>query len=548
MFLRPRPDYWSVPAPASPQAVSSEARLRAMFDESPLGISLVDREGYFVESNPALRRILGYAQEELAGLRFRDLSPYEDVAESLGLFQDLYAGRIRNYTVEKRYIRKDGEFVWVRLTAAGVRDAQGAVQYVMGMAEDITARKAAEAALAEREEQLRQAQKMEAVGQLAGGIAHDFNNLLTVIRVHAELLTDVLREGDERSDLETIQHAAARAANLTRQLLAFSRKQLLQPRVLDPNVVVAGLTPMLRRLIGEDIALATILAPSVGRVLADPGQLEQVLLNLAVNARDAMPQGGALTIETADVEIVGGQGAAPDAASPGGGSPDGASREASPPGAYVMIAVSDTGIGMSPDIQARAFEPFFTTKEPGRGSGLGLSTVYGIVRQSSGYVRVASAPAAGATFRVYLPRQEPSAAAADERGAAAPEAGRDGGTVLVVEDEDAVRQLTRRILVRHGYDVLEARHGRDALDLVARHGNAIDLVLTDVVMPEMSGREFAEAFGRLRPGTPVVYMSGYTDDEILRRGLLDPGVPFLQKPFTATELAERVRTLIEGDR
>jgi CheY-like chemotaxis protein len=372
---------------------------------------------------------------------------------------------------------------------------------------------------------------MEAVGQLAGGVAHDFNNLLTIIKVHAELLLDgVGPENPMHEDLQEIQKAGARAASLTRQLLAFSRKQLLQPRVLDLNAILAGLEPMLRRLISEDIRLVTRPAPELGRVSADAGQIEQVLVNLAVNARDAMPDGGTVTIETSDVEL--------DAEF-------GRRRGANvPPGRYVRLAVSDTGVGMDESTRSRIFEPFFTTKEVGKGTGLGLSTVYGIVKQSNGFIWVSSRPGEGTTFEVHLPRVgEP---APEEGSAPTIPAAAGSETVLLVEDEESVRSLARRILERQGYTVLEARHGQEALRAAAEHAGTIDLAMTDVVMPEMSGSELAHRLEAMRPGVRVLYMSGYTDDEIIRRGVLGPGMAFLEKPFTANSLAKKVREVLDG--
>jgi nitrogen-specific signal transduction histidine kinase/ActR/RegA family two-component response regulator len=397
---------------------------------------------------------------------------------------------------------------------------------MIGVSLDVTARH-------ELEDRLRQAQKMEAVGRLAGGVAHDFNNLLQVIQGHARFALEALPEpGDLREDLEAVYAASERAARLTRQLLAFSRKQILQPRELDLNAVVRGVMPMLGRLIGEDIAVVTHLAPRLGAVTADPAQLEQVLVNLAVNARDAMPEGGTLGIETADVAL--------DAAA--------CERRDGPvaPGAYVRLAVRDTGAGMDEATRARAFEPFFTTKAPGKGTGLGLATVYGIVRQSGGCVTVSSAPGAGTTVVVELPRTsapEPARPAAD-----APAPGRGTGTVLLVEDDATVRQFVRRVLEWQGYAVLEAAHGPDALRVAAEHGGRIDLVLTDVVMPGMSGRALAEALTASRPGLRVLFMSGYTDDEILRRGLGTTGVALLEKPFTAEALRDAVRRELDAAR
>jgi two-component system cell cycle sensor histidine kinase/response regulator CckA len=393
-------------------------------------------------------------------------------------------------------------------------------------------RKRAEEALHASEEQFRQSQKLEAVGQLAGGIAHDFNNLLTVISGYSELLLRGLDQGDStRSKVEEIQKAGERAASLTRQLLAFSRKQVLQPKVLNLNAIVADVDKMLGRLIGEDIDLLTVLAPSLGQIKADPGQIEQVILNLAVNARDAMPQGGKLTIETANVYL--------DNQYAG-------KHIAVRPGHYVRLAASDTGCGMDGETQARIFEPFFTTKEQGKGTGLGLSTVYGIVKQSGGNIWVYSEVGKGTTFKIYLPRVDEVVESEEARDLSADlRQGRE--TVLLAEDEEQVRRMTRMILEMHGYHVLEASGGAEALAIYKEHEGQIDLIMTDVVMPQMSGRELAQSLETLRPGIKVLYLSGYTDDAIVRHGLLDQEVAFLQKPFTPDALLRKVRAVLDAN-
>jgi two-component system cell cycle sensor histidine kinase/response regulator CckA len=402
-------------------------------------------------------------------------------------------------------------------------------QIVMSAAE----RRRAEDALREREEQLRQAQKMEAIGQLAGGVAHDFNNLLTVINVHTDLLLAQLDRRDPmREDIEEVARAAARAASLTRQLLAFSRKGVVQPQVLDLVRVVEGVEPMLRRLIGEDVEFETRVANEVDKVLADEGEIEQVLINLVVNARDAMPQGGRLKVEVENVLV----------------DDELCARHPSlRPGPSVLLRVRDSGMGMTSETMARAFEPFFTTKEPGRGTGLGLATVYAIVKQANGVITVDSAPGSGTTFCVYLPvardLDAPVSITAERRAGTA-----QGETILLVEDEDSVRKLARRVLESQGYTVLEAINGEDALRLAGDYGGVIDLLLSDVVMPEMGGRLVAERLVSMRPETAVLFMSGYTDDEILRRGLLERGHRMLQKPFTATALAHEVRSTLDAKR
>jgi signal transduction histidine kinase len=372
--------------------------------------------------------------------------------------------------------------------------------------------------------QLLQAQKLEAIGRLAGGVAHDFNNVLTAILGSTELLLlDTPAGAAVREELEIIRDAATRAQELIRQLLAFSARQVLQPAVVDLNALVQSLGRMLRRLIGEDIRLTTAPGAGLGAVRVDPGQIEQVLVNLAVNARDAMPDGGRLTIGTSNADVV--------------------ASDDLPRGRYVVLQVTDSGVGMTPEILARVFEPFFTTKERGKGTGLGLATVYGIVQQSDGHVRVDSAPGAGTTFRVYLPRVEaPVEAPREAAPVTAPEAGSE--TVLVAEDEPLVRVLVRKTLTQAGYRVLEAGGGEEALQLAARHDGTIHLLVTDVVMPGMSGRELMRRLAEVRPSVKVLYMSGYSDEAVERHGVLDPGTAFIQKPFTPSVLARRVREVL----
>jgi nitrogen-specific signal transduction histidine kinase/CheY-like chemotaxis protein len=381
------------------------------------------------------------------------------------------------------------------------------------------------------EEQLLQSQKMEAVGQLAGGVAHDFNNILTAIVGYTDLLAAELGSNVRQlEDLEEIRKAARRAAALTRQLLAFSRKQVLEPRIIDVNGVVLNLDKMLRSLISENIELKTDLADNLAAARADPNQIEQVIMNLAINARDAMPDGGTVTIETDNVTL-------DDAYA--------AQHVSVIPGEYVMLAVSDTGCGMDEKTQSRIFEPFFTTKPPGRGTGLGLSTVYGIVKQTGGNIWLYSEPGKGTTFKIYLPA---IAALPEDIGKAAPAEAvrRGGGTVLVVEDDEQVRRLTHRALASQGYTVLEADRGTTALDIARRHKGHIDLLLTDVIMPDTNGRKLAETIRAARPGLRVLYMSGYPDGAIASHGMLEPGVAYLAKPFTTDAVTRRVREVLEA--
>jgi two-component system cell cycle sensor histidine kinase/response regulator CckA len=381
-------------------------------------------------------------------------------------------------------------------------------------------------------EQFRQSQKMEAIGNLGGGIAHDFNNLLTIIKGYGQLSLVELKEGDPlKANIQEIQKATERAAALTRQLLAFSRRQVMKMEVLNLNAVLGDQEKMLRRIIGEDIQLVTLLAEDMGSVKTDPGQIEQVILNLAVNARDAMPSGGKLTIETANVEL--------DQAY--------ARRHvAVEPGRYVMLSVSDTGIGMTPEVRERIFDPFFTTKETGKGTGLGLSTVYGIVKQSGGNIRVYSESGMGTTFKIYLPRVEEPLSEIERRMIEG-ELPRGSQTILVAEDEGEVRKLAGLILKNQGYKVLEASNGSEALLICERHKDSIDLLLTDVVMPGMSGRELANRLACFRQEMKVLYMSGYTGNAIGHHGILEEGIDYIQKPFTVHNLAVKVRKVLDKD-
>jgi two-component system cell cycle sensor histidine kinase/response regulator CckA len=414
----------------------------------------------------------------------------------------------------------DGTTHWISGTGKTFYDNAGTPVRAAGIGLDVTERHILE-------EQYRQSQRVEAIGQLAGGIAHDFNNLLTAIQGYCELLSSELGSASpHQGDLGEIRHAADRAASLTRQLLAFSRRQILEVRVLDLRDSLRGMEPMLRRLIGEDIDLVVRVTDEAARVKADSGQVEQVILNLAINARDAMPEGGSLLLEVMNVTL----------------DESYARRHVSVgPGRYVMLAVSDTGEGMDAATQARIFEPFFTTKKTG-GTGLGLSTVYGIVKQSGGNIWVYSEPRQGATFKVYFPRVEE---ALDQPPTEPPSDTLIGSeTILVVEDEPAVRELVRKVLERYGYRVLVAATPHEALKLATSHGDPIHLLMSDVVLPEMSGRSLAGQIVARRPDVRVIYMSGYTDNAIVHHGVLDPDTPFLQKPFTPEALARKVRAVL----
>jgi len=430
--------------------------------------------------------------------------------------------RRRAYDLEYRWRRKDGAWIWLWHRTIALYE-RGGIQYADGLLSDISQRK-------HLEQSLRQAQKMEALGQLTGGIAHDFNNILATILANSQFLIDALGEHDSRlADAQEIKLASERAASLTRQLLAFSRKQVLEVRVTDVNRVVTGVERMLRRLIGEDIELNVALSPDLGSVQADGGQLEQVLINLAVNARDAMPLGGKLTIETANVEL-------DDAYQ--------AEHALGAPGSYVVLAVSDTGCGMDPETQRRIFEPFFTTKEPGKGTGLGLATSHGIVAQSGGHIGVYSEVGRGTVFKVYLPRVEAAARAKPEPVVNQDFTGRE--TVLLVEDYPPLRVAVQRMLAAQGYTVLSARSGADAAELARVHGSKIALLITDVVMPQMSGPDVARTVREHIPDVRVLFMSGYTDHAVLTNGVLTPNVNFVQKPFSSQALAKKVRQALEA--
>jgi two-component system, cell cycle sensor histidine kinase and response regulator CckA len=431
---------------------------------------------------------------------------------------------------ETTHRKKSGEQVFVELSISRLQDADGQPIGYLALIRDISERLRSADVLRQKEEQLRQSQKMEAIGKLAGGVAHDFNNLLTAISGYSEMILKRLdRQHPLRGDVEEIKRAGNRAAELTRQLLAFSRKQVLQPQLLDLNAVVFGMDKMLRRLIGADIELVTVLDPSLATIRADRGQIEQVILNLAVNARDAMPTGGKLILETVNVD-----------------DDFRARATAAETGRYVMLAVGDTGCGMDKETLARIFEPFYTTKRQGEGTGLGLSTVYGIVEQSGGHIQVESELHRGSTFRIFLSRENVSKEAVPSSRNQFESEGKGTETVLLVEDEAVVRNLVREILKQTGYQILEAQHGAEALRVAIQHHGTIHLLLTDVVMPLMSGRDLARRLHEMRKETKVLFMSGYTDDVALRQGSLEPGTAFIQKPFTPDALSRKVRDVLDG--
>jgi PAS domain S-box-containing protein len=503
---------------------ATEASYRTLVEQAPVGIYRSTPEGRFLSVNTALVRILGYdaAADVLHLDMARDV--YADPAERQRLVdRDTYTDRQYD-DVEATWKRQDGRLLTVQLSVRAVRNGEGQIEYYETFVRDVTDQR-------RLQQQLLQSQKMEAVGRLAGGIAHDFNNLLTVITSYSELLLrDFEKDDPKRDDLEQVRKAADGAAALTRQLLTFSRQQVVEPRVVSLNAVVENFQKILRRAIGEDVELVTRLAPDLGPVLADIGHLEQALMNLAVNARDAMPTGGTLTIETADVEHD------PDYAR---------DRGAAAVRWFVMLAVSDTGCGMDQATQARIFEPFFTTKAPGKGTGLGLATVYGIVQQAGGFIWVYSEPGHGTTFKLYLP-QANATAEGMTAGPGAAHVPRGTETVLLVEDAAAVRAVSKQVLERQGYTVLEAPNGEAALRLAQHHDGPIHLLLTDVVMPLLSGRQLAEQLARARPGVKVLYTSGYTDDSVVRHGVLEAGTAYLQKPFSPESLARKVREVLDA--
>jgi len=506
--------------------------LRQVIDLNPSFIFAKDHDGKFTLVNQALAEAYGTAVENVIGKTDADFT--SNAEERVRFRRDdleVIEQRTEKFIPEEKITDASGGTRWLQTIKRPIVSADGTVTQMLGVATDITARKKAEDALHDSEQMLRQAQKMESVGTLAGGIAHDFNNLMTAVTGYSEL---VLRrmpvEDPSRGKIEEIKKAGERAASLTRQLLAFSRKQILKPIVLDLNTVVTGMGKMLPRVIGEDIELRFDLAGSLGKVQADPGQMDQVLMNLVVNARDAMPYGGCVTVKTENVEF------------------SGTSRKRAivEPGTYVVLSVSDNGIGMDAETQSHIFDPFFTTKEIGKGTGLGLSTVYGIVKQSGGAIWVYSEVDKGTTVKIYLPRTD----AAAEVGASdmsVVSVARGNETILVVEDEPMVRDLAKEFLEEYGYRVLTAANGKEGLRVCHEFPEKIDLIVTDVVMPQMSGRELAMKARTLRPETRVLYMSGFTDDAVVRHGVSADDLCFIQKPFSPDALARQVRAVLDGE-
>ena len=515
----------SVRKAAEKHLAQMEGRYRGLLEAAPDAMVVVDQGGEIVLLNLQAERQFGYRRDELVGQKVKNIIP-QGFAERLiadgtrsaaeALAQQMGTG------IELLARRKDGSEFPIEIMLSPLDGVDGIL--VTAAIRDITERKRRESENKHLEEMLRQAQKMEAVGQLAGGVSHDFNNLLGVILGYTGIMLDSLSPDDpNHKGIEEIQKAADRAALLTRQLLAFSRKQVLQPKVLDLNTVVAGTEKLLQRLIGEHIELLVILKPALGLVKADAGQLEQIIMNLAVNARDAMPPGGKLTIETSNVEVD--------------------HESAARPGPHVMLSVTDTGCGMDANTKNRIFEPFFTTKEFGKGTGLGLSTVYGIVKQSGGSIWVYSEVGIGTTFKIYLPCVGPmleNASPGDKLEKV------EGGsqTILVVEDEAALLQVTHQSLEAVGYLILAAHSPAEAIRISESHPGPIHLMVTDVIMPGMNGAQLATHLSAPRPDMKVLYVSGYTDDTIVRHGVLEPGLAFLQKPFSPKTLARKVSEVL----
>ena len=507
-------------------------QLQTLSENAPFGMVMIDKDGTFKYINPKFRELLGYDLNDIPNGKnwFRRAYPdptyrHHVISTWIDDLEGFKSGekRPRTFTVTC----KDGTEKIINFIPVQLETGENLMA-----CEDITELKRAEEEKAVLHEQLRQSQKVEAIGRLAGGIAHDFNNLLTVIKGYSQLSSFELKEGDPlRVNIDEIQNAAERAASLTRQLLAFSRRQVMEMKVLDLNTLLRDLNKMLRRVIGEDIEMVIQLAEDIGRIRADVGQIEQVIMNLAVNAKDAMPSGGKLTIETANVEL---------------DESYARSHVDVRHGHYVMFSVSDTGVGMTPEVRERIFEPFFTTKEMGKGTGLGLSTTYGIVKQSEGHIWVYSVQGKGTTFKIYLPRvNEPLEEIRKE--VLKEELPRGNETILIVEDEEDVRKLAGKILEKQGYRILETFNGDDALVACERRKSPIHLMLADIVMPGMSGSELAKLLKPLYPEIKILYMSGYTDNAVVRHGVLEKGVNYIQKPFTMEGLARKVREVLDRD-
>jgi PAS domain S-box-containing protein len=499
----------------------SEQKYRQLFENATYGMFWSRPDGTLLNVNPAMVAMLGYSSRDELLKRNLSSDIYEDESTRRAILES-YGSSEKVEGVEAKWLRKDGKTIVVRISGNIIRE-NGSIDHYEVIAEDITERRSLE-------EQLRQSQKMEAVGLLAGGISHDFNNLLGVILGNAELLLETKQSEKQQRHAEQIKKATARAAQLTRQLLAFSRKQVLYPTVLNLNTVVADMGKLLQRLIGEDIQIVTESQAGLGSIRADRGQVEQILMNLATNARDAMPSGGTLSIRTENAQL---------------GDEDVARYPYVKPGRFVHMAVSDTGIGMTPEVRSRAFEPFFTTKEKGRGTGLGLATVYGIVKQSGGYIWVSSTPGAGTTFNVYLPKVDEKPTTAAPNLDVRPEYPRGTETILLLEDDDSLRQVTCEFLAESGYNVIQASRGDLALDLAAQFKGRIPLVISDVVMPEMSGPAAVSKLRLSHPEVQALYVSGYAETPIVQE-LIPEGALLLQKPLSRMTLLTKVDELLHS--
>jgi len=502
--------------------IYAEERIRFAIEASRVGIWEADLRTGIIRWSRMLETLHGLAPDTFGGT-LKDFLDRVDPADRSAVESAIHraAAERSDGSVLYRTRRADGAIRWINVSGRTIYAEDGTPLRAAGIGQDVTER-------VRLEEQYRQSQKMEAIGLLAGGIAHDFNNLLTAIEGYSTLMAEAMRPDDPlQAHLAEVRRAAERATGLTRQLLAFGRRQILEPRVLDLRHSLTSMKPMLQRLIGENVDIVVKEDGKPGHVKADPGQIEQVILNLAINARDAMPRGGTLTFEVSDARLT---------------IADARSGATVVPGRYTLLTVADSGQGMDPETQARVFEPFFTTKQKGKGTGLGLSTVYGIVKQSGGYIWVESTPGIGTRFSIYLPRVEEAVEPKTPRTTAEPLTGSE--TILVVEDEGAVRTLVRRALERYGYRVLTAGTPNEAIELARVTGDRIDLLISDVVLPQMSGRALADRILPTTPETRLLFMSGYTDDAIVHHGVLDEGTPFIQKPFTPQALARKVRQVL----
>ncbi|MFW6333877.1 MAG: PAS domain S-box protein [Desulfosalsimonas sp.] len=514
------------------ELAEAEEILRNAFDFSPIGMALAAESGRFLNLNAELCRILGYAKEELLTKTFQEIIHPDDCEANLSNMRQMLAGEIGSCDVKTRCLHKDGSLVWAQLNASLARDSSGQPLFFIAQIQDITGRKRAEEERQKLQAQLNQAQKMESVGRLAGGVAHDFNNMLTIINGYAEMMADVLPASDPMHEsAREIHDAGKRSAVIVRKLLAFARKQAISPVAMNLNDNISAMLKMLQRLIGENIDLRWKPSKDIWLIKMDFSQIDQILANLVVNARDAFHEGGVVTIETKNAEF--------DkdycAAHPG-----------FVQGQYVMLAVSDNGCGMSKEVQAHLFEPFFTTKEVGKGTGLGLATVYGIVKQNNGFVNVYSEPGEGTSFKVYFPRYKGDEKLEGSEDEEKSPLKANGEKILILEDEEEVLGLARLMLEKLGYHVLAAQTPDKAMSLAEAHAGQIDLLITDVVMPEINGRDFASQLKTLYPDVKVMFMSGYTANAIARRTVMDEGKNFIQKPFALKDLAVKVREVIDG--